>query len=262
MTSSIDTINRRTMQAAVKQYASHSGLEIDEKNAFASITSEFSGKRILDIGVGGGRTVEALLKISNNYIGVDYVQEMVDSCRDSFPNVRFEHADARAMPQFANDSFDVIVFAWNGICMVNHEGRLAILREIRRLLSPGGVFIFSTYNRNSREHDSWFRFPRFQRSDSLLKFPEAGARFLAHTLIGACNRLRFWRHEKATPEYSIINDRCHNYRTMLYYITFHEQQKQLTASGFGQCTAYDSDGNLVDHDPGALGHTMLLVVRG
>jgi ubiquinone/menaquinone biosynthesis C-methylase UbiE len=261
MNSPSDTINHRTMKTAVKHYAAASGIGRAEKNAFASIAREFSGKRILDLGVGGGRTVNSLLEISRDYVGADYVQEMVDHCRDRYPHARFELADARAMPQFENHSFDVIVFAWAGICMVNHEGRLAILREIRRLLSPHGVFIFSTFNRNSREHGRWFRFPDFHWPKSLTRLPEAGARYLARTLICVGNRLRHLRHEKATQEYSIINDQFHEYRTMHYYITFDEQLKQLAAHGFGQCTGYDAAGNPVTHDHGELGDAMLLVAR-
>jgi len=59
-----------------------------------------------------------------------------------------------------------------------------------------------------------------------------------------------------------VNDECHDYGTMQYYITLEQQRRQLQAAGFGAATVYDSAGNRADEDNGRLGDTMLLVVRG
>jgi hypothetical protein len=45
--------------------------------------------------------------------------------------------------------------------MVHHADRLSIFREVRRVLSPNGVFVFSTFNQASAEHDSRFTPPDF-----------------------------------------------------------------------------------------------------
>ncbi len=261
--SPMDRVNRYTMKLSADVYAGYGELGLQEQLALASVAELVKGKRILDIGVGGGRTTRALLELSDDYIGVDYVQEMVDLCRQRFPGVRFEHADARAMPQFADHSFDFIVFAWAGICMVDHAGRMAILAEVRRLLAPGGVFLFSTYNRNSVEHDRWFVFPEFAATMHPLKLLLRGARFVLDTAQCVRNRLRFRRLEIVTDEYSIINDKCHNYRTMLYYITLDEQLKQLARFGFTAApTVFAIDGVRVDSDNGGLGDSLLFVARG
>jgi hypothetical protein len=42
----------------------------------------------------------------------------------------------------------------------------------------------------------------------------------------------FSRHDVRLPDYSIINDRCHHYTIMLYYISLENQRKQLEAAGF------------------------------
>jgi SAM-dependent methyltransferase len=49
---------------------------------------------------------------------------------------------------FASGSFDFVLFSFNGIDYVNHSDRLTILKEIRRVLRPGGWFCFSTHNLN------------------------------------------------------------------------------------------------------------------
>ena len=238
-----EAINRQTMLDSVSWYASHRGLNAPEKSAFGQVAELARNKRVLDLGVGGGRTVAPLLDISTDYIGVDYVKEMVDECRRLYPGVRFEHADARSMPQFADHSFDLIVFACNGVSMVDHAGRLAILKEVRRLLAADGAFVFSTYNRNSPEHDRGFVLPDFSRTFNPLKAAVRGTRFtkdLGHSLF---NRMRHRRHEVRTADYSILNDRCHNYATMLYYISMENQFRQLRELGFGkQPTVYDHSG--------------------
>ena len=233
------------MQRTVDEYA-YDGLTPPEHAALASIASSSRGKRILDLGVGAGRTVPALHALSEHYVGVDYVPEMVAHCRDRFPKVRFEVADARSLTAFADRSFDLIVFACNGISMVAHEGRLAILKEVRRLLAPDGHFIFSTYNRNNKAHERFFIPPGFSMSLNPLRFGARAVRFGAHAVYGFYNRMRFARHEIRTDEYSIINDRCHDYSTMLYYINPDRQVEQLKSVGFRKAPAlFDQRGEPV-----------------
>ena len=59
-----------------------------------------------------------------------------------------------------------------------------------------------------------------------------GARHLKDTAISVVQRLRHLRHEIHTPEYAVLNDRCHNYGVMLYYITLAQQRRQLAEAGF------------------------------
>lgn len=245
----IDDINRHTMRASVNIYTGFETLGPPEQSAMASVSDRIRGGRILDIGVGGGRTVKALLELSADYIGIDYVDEMVQACRAKFPGTKFEHADARAMPQFADTSFDLIVFAWAGICMVDHAGRIAILKEIRRLLKPGGFFIFSSYNRNSPEYRASFVFPKLELTANPVKLAARALAFAGNLSRSARNRLKFRAHEIRTDEYAIINDKCHDYRTMLYYITLQNQYKQLRQAGFaGDVHAYDNRGQEITAD--------------
>lgn len=257
----VDAINRRTMRAAVAVYATFEGLNAAERAALDSVAGLVRGGRILDMGVGGGRTTPALLELSADYIGIDYEQGMVDGCRRRFPGVRFEHADARSMPQFEDASFDLIVFAWAGICMVDHAGRLAILGEVRRLLRPGGFFIFSTYNRNSAEHDRRFEWPSLAWTFNPLLLLKRTAAFADSLARRIANRLRLRRLEVRTADYSIINDLSHDYSTMLYYIALADQRRQLEQAGFSAgAVAYAIDGSRIDGD--TRDDSITLVVQG
>jgi SAM-dependent methyltransferase len=63
------------------------------------------GSRILDIGVGGGRTTPILSKHAKQYIGIDYADAMVHVCRKKFPNLRFYTMDASDLSEFSDLSF-------------------------------------------------------------------------------------------------------------------------------------------------------------
>jgi SAM-dependent methyltransferase len=229
----MDLLNTRTMRTAVLEYAGivDEGLNSAECAALLSVTSEILGMRILDLGVGAGRTVAALRKIGADYVAIDYVPAMVEHCRRQFPGVRFEQADARSLP-FADGEFQLVFFSCNGISMVDNAGRLSILSEVKRVLKPGGIFIFSTCNRNSAEFESTFRFPDFQRTTNPLKAAVRALRFTRDTLIRLSNRLRLRRREIFEQDYAIINDIYHHYGVMLYFITMEKQLEQLQRMGF------------------------------
>ncbi len=106
-----------------------------------------SGMEILDIGVGGGRTTPYLSHVASRYVGLDYSEEMIRTCREKFPQREFRVADAADLSTFANGSFDALVIAFNGLDYVMpQERRKQCLRECQRVLRPGGVLIFSSHN--------------------------------------------------------------------------------------------------------------------
>lgn len=108
------------------------------------------GMAILDIGVGGGRTAPYLSRKAARYVGVDYSEEMVQSCRRKFPELEFWVSDASDLSGFSNESFDAIVIAFNGLdCVSPEQRRWQCLRECGRVLRAGGVLIFSSHNPRS-----------------------------------------------------------------------------------------------------------------
>jgi ubiquinone/menaquinone biosynthesis C-methylase UbiE len=107
------------------------------------------GMSIMDLGVGGGRTTPHLSAIASasSYVGVDYSEQLIRVCRSKFPHLQFKVADASDLSQFADCSFDAIVFSFNGIDeLVPDNKRRNCLRECHRVLKTGGIYIFSTHN--------------------------------------------------------------------------------------------------------------------
>jgi len=104
--------------------------------------------RVLDLGMGAGRTIPLLADFGPGYVGIDYSAAMVEACARVFPDADVREGDARDLSAFADGSFDIVMFSNNGIDAVNHDGRLRVLAEAYRVLSPDGLLLFSTYNLN------------------------------------------------------------------------------------------------------------------
>lgn len=257
----IDAVNKKTMNAAARScYAFARGLKDAEAQALKKVAQEVKDQPILDLGVGGGRTVEPLMEISKDYIGLDYAEEMVDVCRGLYPDLDFRHGDARNLSQFDDDCFAMVVFSCEGICMVDHQGRMAILGEVLRILKPGGLFLFSTMNQASDYHSRGFQFPDFQRSLNPARLLVRAARFSHSTANRLVNRMKNKRRDIRAQGFSIINDIYHDYSTMIYYISLTNQRKQLDSVGFqSQAMAFDLKGDVIDKD--SVDNTLTLIAR-
>ncbi|MBN9363134.1 MULTISPECIES: class I SAM-dependent methyltransferase [unclassified Devosia] len=131
----------------VQKYADEAahGLTIPEEFCLDLVPQSSRGS-VLDIGIGGGRTTEALAGKFERYVGVDYSAAMIDAASKLHPDRDLRVMDAREL-QFGNDEFDCVVFSFNGIDSVgSYDDRHKIFREVSRVLKPGGYFIYSTKN--------------------------------------------------------------------------------------------------------------------
>ncbi len=205
-------------------YARQSDLQPPEETILRLMLPDLPRARMLDLGVGGGRTTLHFAKWAREYVGADYSESMIAECRRRFSaypdHISFTVCDARSMEMFASGSFDFILFSFNGIDYVAHSDRLKILKEIRRVGKPGGWFCFSSHNLNS--------------CAQLFELPQMvslNPRFARRTAKRLLVRLLNWRLRPATVRsspYIVINDGSHGRQLGTYYIRPEEQLAQLS----------------------------------
>jgi SAM-dependent methyltransferase len=136
--------------SSVRLYTAADHLEPPERTLIDMLEPELATMRMLDVGVGAGRTTVHFAPLVAEYVGVDYAPSLVAAARSRFaladPPLRFEVADARDLARFDDEAFDLVLFSVNGIDCLDHAGRLASLREMRRVCRPGGFLFFSSHN--------------------------------------------------------------------------------------------------------------------
>lgn len=132
----------------VALYARPDGLQKPEQALLAKLGPSLGAMDMLDIGVGGGRTTRHFAPLARTYLGIDYSAAMIEHCRLEFPSLRFAVADARDLGFAADESYDLVLFSYNGIDHLDRHERMTALCEMRRVLRPGGLMVFSSHNAN------------------------------------------------------------------------------------------------------------------
>ena len=105
-----------------------------------------SETKILDVGCGAGFLANPLSASGFNVTGVDLSEESLLVARrfDSTKKVEYMVADAYHLP-FPDQSFNVVT-AMDFLEHVDDPAK--VVKEFSRVLKPGGLFVFHTFNRN------------------------------------------------------------------------------------------------------------------
>ena len=140
---STEKIHAATVEQILKHYNS------DEKNR------EF---RHLDIGSGSGELVRHLKQyLKTNASCCDYTDSLMN-----LPDQPVDIVDLNTKKEvpYPDNTFDIVTATE----IIEHlEDFRAIMRDVHRILKPGGIFVLSTpniLNVNSRLRYLWFGFPR------------------------------------------------------------------------------------------------------
>ncbi|MGH3050484.1 MAG: class I SAM-dependent methyltransferase, partial [Gaiellaceae bacterium] len=102
------------------------------------------GERVLDVGTASGAIAHFLATLGCETVGVDLSETGIARARERFPGLRFEVADATALP-FADGSFDKVVAA-DVTEHLDDEVLRGMLAEARRVLVAGGTLSIHTPN--------------------------------------------------------------------------------------------------------------------
>jgi len=114
-----------------------------EAPGLRALVPPVAGRRVLDAGCGGGRTAAWLVEQGADVVGIDVSAELLRLARDRLPEASFVLADLAEPLPFEDGAFDLVVSS-----LVMHYLRdwTPTLRELRRVLRPGGVVVLSTHH--------------------------------------------------------------------------------------------------------------------
>ena len=206
--------------------AALAGLTAPEKYCLSQVP--FSSRHsILDIGVGTGRTTGPLSKMFEQYIGIDYSENMIAAAKLSHPNADLRAMDARRL-EFTQQ-FDCVMFSFNGIDYVTYSERQSIFRMITNVVRSEGYFIYSTHNLQNKRVASWLKYllvkELFQPWRSFLK--PRKIRPIANRLIN------FWRQSgNQNQPFAYVNDHGDEFALSTTYVNIPEEIKLLEQHGF------------------------------
>lgn len=142
-------------------YESEYGKRVDfyEKRAVARLLEPGEGWKALEIGCGTGHWTSFFLEFGFEVTAIDISKEMIKTAKEKdLAGAHFQHADARNLP-FEDDSFDH-VFTITTLEFI--EDRKQVMKEVRRVLKPGGAFLAGCLNLHSAIGESKDENPVFK----------------------------------------------------------------------------------------------------
>jgi ubiquinone/menaquinone biosynthesis C-methylase UbiE len=224
------------LPGVVAQYRDLSDLQAPERSIVRTLGPRLSHMRMLDIGVGGGRTTVHFAPLVKGYVGIDYSSAMIEVCKGRFG---VEHGkrdffvvDARRMRIFKDAQFDFGLFSFNGIDCIEYDERCAVLTEARRVCRRGASFAFSTHNIRALE-----RVYRFRMSASPYEWKYEALRFI---------RFRYYNglpRRLAKRPHAMIRDSAEGFRLRACHIAPETQIRQLEQLGFKDIRTFGVNGD-------------------
>jgi 2-polyprenyl-6-hydroxyphenyl methylase/3-demethylubiquinone-9 3-methyltransferase len=117
-----------------------------------SLAGGLAGKRVVDIGCGGGILADSMARKGANVLGIDLAKKalrvaQLHALEAGTPNVEYREVSAEALAAEEPAGYDVVTC----MEMLEHVPRPeSVVQACAALVKPGGWVFFSTINRNPK----------------------------------------------------------------------------------------------------------------
>lgn len=151
----INPLRLNWIEENVKRGYASNGTDNDGKDADADADAGLSGKKVLDVGCGGGILSESMARRGADVTGVDLGTENLKAAAlhaeqsGLQETLRYQHIPVEDLAKTHAGQFDVVT------CMEMLEhvpDPSSIVQACFELLAPGGVCVLSTINRNPKSY--------------------------------------------------------------------------------------------------------------
>jgi ubiquinone/menaquinone biosynthesis C-methylase UbiE len=108
---------------------------------------------VLEVGCGEGRGVDLLMRKASAFTAVDKIEEALQVLREKFPTARFLSMNIPPLGTLQDNAYDCVV----SFQVIEHiQNDVLYLKEIHRVLKPGGIALLTTPNRKlSLSRNPW-----------------------------------------------------------------------------------------------------------
>ncbi|MBI9101099.1 MAG: class I SAM-dependent methyltransferase [Spirochaetales bacterium] len=126
-------------------------------------------RRVLDLGCGTGKYCGKFTSGGTRTTGIDLDSGMIKKARESFPDSDFRVMNLTEISSLVQEKqsggpspFDLIYSTGNVMAHIDCNSFKGFLPEMKKLLSPGGIWIFQVMNWEFILKQDFFRFPEIE----------------------------------------------------------------------------------------------------
>lgn len=111
-----------------------------------AVAEGLEGSLVLDLACGGGRHLAELGRLGFRGAGLDLSIPLLRAAQEAAPDAPLVRGDMRVLP-FRTGAFDVVTSFFTSFGYFEEEyDDMRVLREVRRVLKPGGTFLLDFLN--------------------------------------------------------------------------------------------------------------------
>jgi SAM-dependent methyltransferase len=191
------TLWRQILKFTGERYIPGTGgvIEQEHQHRYLLARDICVGLDVLDVACGEGYGSYHLSSTARSVVGVDIAEEAIAQARDKYlaGNLSFLKGDCASLP-LESASVDVVV---SFETIEHHDQHAAMLKEIHRVLRPGGMLMISSPNKQySKPNEFHIKELEFDELDTLLKAKFAKVAYYAQRMTSGSSIVPF-RHEEA-----------------------------------------------------------------